>query len=220
LLNSKARVKTKNLLPSRRSQKPNFESFCVYFKKRKENQRTAKRNRIFSAYRMGCDALSKETGILYVHFNTTSHLQNAFSYTLPSGETATVDLNHCDFVLQKRAERLHAHLDKLLAESHVNEAGESLKNLLQLYCTFFHKNVRDRDINIKNNYGFIDGKPALYDVGRLIPCVGEKEKKKYQKRVHLNILPRFRKWIKLRYPLLIPYCDAAIAEILKTVYEE
>jgi hypothetical protein len=192
----------------------------IYLKRRKENQRSAKRNRIYSAYQTGCDALSQETGILYVHFNTTSHLPRELFCTLASGETASWDLNHCDFILQKRAERLHAHLDKLLAESNVNEAGESLKNLLQLYCTFFHKNVRDRDINIKNNYGFIEGKPALYDVGRLIPCVGKKGKKKYQKRVHLNILPRFRKWVKLRYPLLIPYCDAAIAEILKTIYEE
>ncbi len=200
-------------------QQDRFVFASRFFKARKHNQRAGKRDRIYSGYKIACDMLPQETGILYVHFNTTSHLRETLSLTLPSGQSLSVDLDDCDFIVARRAVTLPKHLNALLAEGKVKEAGESLRRMLELYCVFFQKNVRDRDVAIANNYGFVDGAPVLFDAGRLLPCSGQEAKKKYRKKMQ-TLLPSFRNWIKAQYPMLIPYCDAAIGKILETVYLE
>ena len=202
---------------------PHFQSrypFLAHFlKERKIKQRAAKRDRIFSGYKIAFDKLAKETGVLYVHFNATSHLQKTLQLTLPSGQALSVDLDDCDFIVERRAECLQDHLNALLAQDRIYEAGDALRRLLELYCVFYQKDVRDRDVEIANNYGFVDGAPVLFDAGRLLPCVGHKDKKKYQKRIQ-SILPSFRNWVKAHYPMLIPYCDGAIAKIIETIYSD
>lgn len=189
----------------------------VFSKQRKLKQRAGKRDRIYTAYKLACDVLSKETGIFYVHFNTTSHLQKTLRLTLASGAEMAIELDDCDFIIERRAVRLVDHLDTLLAQGKVVEAGESLRNVLEMHCVFFKRHVRDRDRGIKHNFGFVDGAPVLFDVGRLVPCIGQQGKKEYQKRMQSS-LPRFRNWIKAHYPQLLPYCDAGIAKILETIY--
>ena len=45
----------------------------------------------------------------------------------PSGQSLSVDLDDCDFIVARRAVTLPKHLNALLAEGKVKEAGESLK---------------------------------------------------------------------------------------------
>lgn len=193
--------------------------FSRWGKQRAIQKRSIKRDHIFSAYRTACDKLSKETGVLYVHFNETKQFQDPLLLTDASGLRTPIALDNCDFIVQRRAVSLRDHLDELIARKDMCAAEDSIERLLALSPAFFHKGMRNRDIEFVNNYGFIDGDPVLFDVGRLLPCIGEEGKEKYQKKLS-GFLPAFRAWIEAFYPMLIDACDAAISKTQKVLAVE
>ncbi|HEY2811289.1 MAG TPA: hypothetical protein VGJ00_07885 [Rhabdochlamydiaceae bacterium] len=185
-------------------------------KEKKSKQRLAKRERIYSAYALSFQKLAQETGILFVHLNQTQDLQKSLNLYDPLGRPFSVELDECDFILEKRAVSLQDHLDSLLEQGEVKQAGEALKSLLEMHYLFYQKGVRNRDKDILHNFGFVDGQPVLFDVGRLLSC-DAKSKEKYQKKLK-KILPDFRIWIAKHYPILIPYCDSAIATLTEKLF--
>jgi len=150
---------------------------------RKMQKQMDKRDRLYFAYRYCCDKLSEETGILYVHFHTD------------------VDLDTCDFVLQKRAIGLEDYFLTLRAQGRLSDARKAVDQLLELPYSLYKKGMRDRDTHFFNNYGFIEDKPVCFDVGRFVPIDGEEKKKSYEKKRAL-----FKKtlydWLKIHYPEL------------------
>lgn len=111
--------------------------FTSWRQKRKTEKLSIKRDRIFSAYKISCDRLSKETGVLFVHFNSTGHIAHSLTLTDSSGKPFSIALDDWDFVLEKRAEPLSCYLDKLLQQGDIEKAGMALAQLLDLHRVFF-----------------------------------------------------------------------------------
>jgi hypothetical protein len=196
----------KNRLFSVASPRFSIPFYSEWDRRKKTQKKALRRDHIYSTYRHCCDRLSQETGIFYVHFNTTDTLQK----TLRLSENAScenafiVNLDECDFVLQRRAIGLKEYLNSLLEQGRISEAVNAIDRLMQMPYALYKNGMRDRDIVFINNYGFIEDKPVLFDVGRLFPAHGELGRKKMEKKAAL-FMSSIYSWIKANYPELTLY---------------
>lgn len=184
---------------------------------RRLKKREAAQDRMFSAYRISYDHLSKETGVLYVHFNPNPCLNYHIELADATGQPFSLVLDDWDFILERRAVPLKAHFDMLMEQGDIAGAASAITHLLDLQRILFDKGMRNRDIEFVNNYGFIDGTPVLFDVDRLLPCAGIEGKEKYRKKLHA-FLPAFQNWIHAYYPMFRAECDEAIERFMKALY--
>ena len=180
------------------------------FDGKSQAKRHALRHKVFNSYTTAFDMLSSETGLLFIHLNPTDNLKRSLTLKDSTGAELIVELDTCDFVIQRRAMLPSEHLNALLARGDLQGAEQALAELVQLIDTIYNKGIRNRDPNIIKNYGFIDGAPVLIDAGRLTIDL---KNKRYLKKLHRS-LPRLRQWIDINYPLLKPACDEAIEKLL------
>jgi hypothetical protein len=161
----------------------------------------AKRDRVFSAFRLSFDRLSEETGMLYIHLNPTQHLHKTVLFSDISGKEHLLNLDELQFVVQKKADLANGYIDTLLARNDVDGAKDAINQLLSLSMRLHEKGVRNRDPNFRSNYGFVDGRPIVVDVGRMAS-----RKKSAQKDLR-RFKEKFRIYLAKEHPELLEYFD-------------
>lgn len=191
--------------------------FSEWKKARYLKKQTIKRDKMFSAYTICFDKFSQETGIIYVHFNASNTLKRSLVVTDGSGNSSSLNLDDMDFIIEKRAESVRNHLQDLIAKNDLKGVTKAICSVFELHYTLYLKGMRNRDIELARNFGFIDGKPVLFDVGRVVPCHKVKDRNKYQRKL-IRLLITFRAWVNNVYPALLPECDAAIAHVMVAYY--
>ncbi len=190
--------------------------YVLKFFKRLDTNRhkqAQKWRRVVQSFQLAQERLAPESGLLYVHFQATQDLPQAFVVDVQAAPM-TLDLNKWDFVLQRRAVPTSEYLQALKAQGDLEGAKLALKQLFDLSAQLYTKGVRNRDANFKSNTGFLDGKPLLIDVGRLTLCPKGGTKALHRKEVR-RISQKFRSWLETNYPELSPYFDELVEEILK-----
>ncbi len=160
-----------------------------------------KRDRVFSAFRLSFDLLSEETGLLYIHLNPTQHLHKTVLFSDISGKEHLLNLDQLQFVVQKKAELANGHIDALVASNDVDGAKEAIDQLLSLSMRLHEKGVRNRDPNFRSNYGFVDGRPIVVDVGRMAST------EKCAKEDLRRFTEKFRIYLAKEHPELLEYFD-------------
>lgn len=163
-----------------------------------------KRGKVFTAFKLSFDHLPKETGLLYVHLNKTSHLNKELSFCDAKGHSHLLNLDGLEFALQKKAELSFARIDALMGCGDIEGAKLAIDKLLELNSTLYHRGYHNRDPNIRSNCGFIHGEAMLIDVGRVVYS-GEAKSAEVMKRELLKALPRFQKYLAANHPELLSY---------------
>lgn len=170
----------------------------------------AKRNAVFSAFKLSFDHLSKETGLLYVHLNTTDHLKKTLTLSCPQGNLHQLSLDTLPFVLQKKADLAINTIDSFMENNDIARAKHAIDQLLELPVVLAKKGFRNRDPNFRSNCGFINSQAVIFDVGRIVYSK-EIQKPENFKKAFLKTAFRFRRYLSDRHPELLPYFDQCIA---------
>ena len=145
-------------------------------RKNQKKKRQRKLLRDFGSYKLSFENLLDETGLLYVHLNKTDSLQKTARIVDKIGITHQIDLDQVEFVLQKKAELALIHLSNLVSMQKIDHAKEAIESICGLVISRCKKGIYDEDAKIHRNFGFIDNKAVIIDVGRLKPDPRRKNK--------------------------------------------
>lgn len=185
--------------------------------KRYRNKRNWKRQdkyeRDFASYKMAFEELKDQTAVFYVHLNLSHDLKRTLTIIDKLGIAHQLDLDSMDFILQKKAVRVHEHISFLMNQHEEEKAKEAISQVFQLILTRCKKGYKDRDPSIETNCGFINGGAIKIDVGRLERCQAMTHPSIYMQELE-SITAPFKSWIAYYYPNLIPAFDTQM-ELLK-----
>lgn len=183
-----------------------------YFKEKKERKRYEKRNKVFSAFKLCFDHLPEETGLIYIHLNTTDHLKTTLTLVDRQNALKIIDLDTVPFVIQRKAELAYSTIDNRLALGDIEGAKKAIDQLFALHIHLYQKGFRNRDANFRSNCGFIQGKAILIDVGRVVESTMIQKPKNIRKEIQ-RITPRLRRYLQEKHPELLSYLDQSVAKI-------
>lgn len=116
--------------------------------------------------RIAYQQLRDDAGLVYLHLNKTTHLNQKIRIYDKLKREYTIDADHFCFYVQKRGEHIYPYLLRLLKEGRRDEVKTALTDLVQLLNRRIQKNITDHDAVIHKNSGFLEGKPFFLDVGQ------------------------------------------------------
>lgn len=168
--------------------------------------RKDKQLRDFSSYKLAFEGLQDVSGVVFVHLNPTSSLQKKLKITDKIGITHEIDLDKVDFVLQKKAEHVHARIERLMKAGQIDKAKESITALVELILTRCERGLNDRDPSIDTNCGFLEDRAIKIDVGRLQIDPTFCSPKIAVEQV-VKITEPLGEWLRPRYPALAEHLN-------------
>lgn len=131
--------------------------------------------RDFTSYKLSYELLPKETGILYVHLNKTDTLKTKAQIIDKLQIEHSIDLDKVEFVIQKRADLVFPYFTKLIEEGEIEKSKKCIHSILELVKTRCAKGIYDEDPRLHRNFGFVDDRAIVIDVGRLRPDPSRKD---------------------------------------------
>lgn len=180
-----------------------------WLKNAKMRKREEYRDRVFTAFKMSLNDLSRETGMLFVHLNRTTHLNRELSFCDAQGICHLLNLDDLEFVVQKKAEMAFTRIDALMQGGDIAGAKEAIAKLLQLNVGFYQKGYRNRDPNFRSNCGFIGNEAVLVDVGRMVHSEDVKKPDEMRKELD-KAIPRFEKYLSVKHPELLAFFENCV----------
>ena len=162
---------------------------------------------LFASVKIASQTLPDQTGVLYTHLQKTDRLLGEAIIHDKLHIAHRLDLDKTEFVLQRRATPAYEHLDALFGEKRIDEALTSMQDLVRLIHTRSELGVKNKDGNILENCGFLEGRPIELDIGSFIFRTSSKHPNPHQKaalRARLQLLG----WVKRHYPENLQECRA------------
>lgn len=153
------------------------------------------------SYQLVFDDLQKETGLLFLHLDKTSHLKQKVTIIDKLGIAHQVDLDTTGFILQKRATLAYPQFEAWIEKGDLLAAKQGIASLLTLLNTRLEKGLNDRDPLIRTNIGFINGKAYFLDLGPFSKNVQPKPAELAQAEIR-KITHSLRAWLAEREPEL------------------
>lgn len=156
---------------------------------------------IFSSWKIAYEELQKETGILYVHLNKTTDLQQKISIIDKLGFTSLINADEYEFLIQKRAKSFTKTLEDYMKSGNVISAKKLIDQLFAMVVTEYQAGVGDNDHALMQNTGVLEHLPIHVDVGQFVKKESFKDKL-VQDQELFNKTYKFKVWLKKRYPEL------------------
>jgi hypothetical protein len=157
------------------------------------------------SYGIAATALKEETGIVYLHQGPSPSPMPRLLAKDNLGRAHRVDLNRTPFVLQRKASLLYPALQAMRPE----ELDASIDQFVSLIASRIDLKIGDKDHNVEDNFGILDGRVVHLDPGRLYyeEALWDPEKLKYE---WWSATHQFRKWLQVNYPERLASLDERI----------
>jgi len=181
---------------------PSVDSYL----QRKICQKSVKLDLLFESWRTAFDSLQKETGLIYVHLNPTSHINKELTLVDKIGCQHQVDLDTMEFLVQKKAAMLCPTLDAMIANGKDAEAKRLLTSLIRMLVSEYKRGFADLDHALMQNTGVLDGRPIHVDVGQFIKDETVRNSSYYYQEL-FNKTWKFRCWLEKRHPVLLAHVE-------------
>lgn len=136
---------------------------------RQLKKKTDKLLRDFRSYKLSFEEMEEETGLIYVHLNRSRDFNCTARIVDPLNIEHEVDLTKSPFVLQHRAETPYPHIERLYREGKIEEVKAAIHSVCSVIESRCRKGIHDEDAKIHRNFGFLNDKAILIDVGRMRP---------------------------------------------------
>lgn len=163
----------------------------------------------FESCKIAYEEFKDRTGLLYLHLNNTDCFTREVTIVDRQGIAYKIDPNTTRFALQKRAKPSHKKLKQLIKEGNIVEAKQCIDSVLNLIKERTQKGIKDRDPNIKRNFGFIGNQAIEIDLGSFT-----KTDKVYPLKEELTEKThKFKKWLNKRSGELAAYLSERIETI-------
>jgi hypothetical protein len=150
---------------------------------------------LFNACKMAYETMAKETGLIYIHLNTTDGKMPVLHCRDRLGRKHALPLDQIRFVLQKKAGDFCKSL--LDARSSPERMKKRIDSLLALLDKRIEKGILNTDPNLKRNFGFIGDQAIELDFGNYRFHPGhnrEKEREKYLSKLHQFLEKQAPEW--------------------------
>ena len=181
-----------------------------YWLKRFLGIREFRIQRTFNSIKLAYNELKEETGLLYLHLNSTDYLHQILTLCDGNGIRHEIDLDSARFYLQKSVIPFERHLTRLHKENKLNEAKASIDSLLELILIRCKKGFADRDVFPKN-FGFINNQAIEIDTGSFHKDSQMQKESAYKKELFYASL-ELKRWLKKNYPELVSYLETIVSE--------
>ena len=130
----------------------------------------------FRSFKAAYLDLKEETAVVFVHLNPDGGEEKIRIID-------TFGIEHClcrnklSFILQKRGELLYPYLSQLIQNLEFDRAKQLINGVLDLFLSCAEKGYTDDDCILDKNYGVLENRAMILDVGKL-RFVGKIENKK------------------------------------------
>ncbi len=127
--------------------------------------REKKHRKIFSSCKLAYDDLKEETGLLYVHLNTTKGLHPTVRIVDRIGVEIELHIDQAPFALQKKGELAFTTFKKDLLTH--NQAGlkKEIASFLRFIADRSRKGIEDTDAGLYRNYAYLEEDLIQIDIG-------------------------------------------------------
>lgn len=150
--------------------------------------------------------LAEETGLLWVHLDKTTTDEPSVILFDKMGYRYHIDLNHHEYLVQKRAAMFTPLLQELIDKGKIEEARELIDQAIALVVNTSGKGFVDGDPSIMQNIGIIDGILCYVDVGQF-HRKNEENDPSFDKQDLLNKTYAMHEWLRERSPVLHSYLE-------------
>lgn len=179
---------------------------CKMVEKRKELDND------FISYKIAFDEMKEETGLIYLHLNKTSHLNQHIRIYDKIGIAHELDLDKMEFLVQKKASLVYSSIDSLMKTQGQSAAEKAISALVELLVFRCKKGIFDKDPDLNTNFGFLGQHPVQIDIGRFRREAVCKTPKEYKDEI-VRITDNLRQWLDGRYPILSEHLKSQIEKI-------
>jgi hypothetical protein len=155
-----------------------------------------RRSRIARSTTLAVTKLQHETGILALHLQKTDHLYGSVLLHDRLHIAHPLCLDDVIFVLQKRAETAEARLRGQLDSGNIAAAKRAIAALVNLAGYTSSLGVKNKDLHLLRNSGFVGEEALLIDIGSLSEARHRGEETKVRQKALLQI----RRWVQEQYP--------------------
>ncbi|MBI2743406.1 MAG: hypothetical protein HYX48_05760 [Chlamydiales bacterium] len=158
----------------------------------------------FSSCKLAYEEMREETGLLFLHLNRTEGSLPVVTLIDKLGIRHEVALNEVHFILQKKADLLIPALSNDLKKEGSSSAKRRIAALFELIRVRCQKGIADRDPTLCKNYGFLDDRAIVIDVGSFSKNAFLQNPQIYKRELFYETLP-LRCLLSREFPELLPY---------------
>jgi hypothetical protein len=189
----------------------------VQYKQEKLAKKWNKLDGFVKSWKIAFDYLKDETGLLFVHLNKTTHLNQSLVIFDKLGLKHTVALDQMEFCVQRCATMLCEVLMDYKQKEELPKAKQLIDRLLQLVLSEYKRGLADNDHALMQNTGVVDGHPIHIDVGQFVVHETVKEPAFYHQELFTKTY-KFKIWLADHYPELKLYLDQELEKIMGPAY--
>lgn len=211
--------KYKHLKPSFMSEwLPPVYPFNVY-KDKQASHKLYKLNGVFTGYRLAYETHKEDSGLVFIHLNTTDNLHEKVTVVDKLGFERTIDLDPIVFIVQEKAKTTRSVITGLLDKGDIVGAKSHFGNIIDLYMSEYKKGIYDRDHGVMHNTGFVGDRPIHLDVGKLTRDESMKRPEVYQKDM-ARIREKFQAYLEDYFPNYYTEIIKDIDNKIKEAYDK
>ncbi len=159
--------------------------------------------------------VKERTGILYVHINKTEGKHKPVTLYDNIGVRHIIDLDKTEFIVQKKAELVFPHLEKLAKEKKYDEVKHCIDEMFDCLLALGKMGLRDCDLSLKNNFGYTEDGAVTLDLSSFVIDEELKKPGQYRKEIMYKMY-KFAHILRKHYPPeLSEHCERRICDILE-----
>jgi hypothetical protein len=160
--------------------------------------------------------VKERTGILYVHINKTQGKHKPVTLYDNIGVRHTIDLDKTEFIVQKKAELVFPHLEKLAKEKKYDEAKHCIDEMFNCLLALCKNGLRDCDRSLKNNFGYTEDGAVTLDLSSFVLDENLKKPGQYRREI-INKTAKFAHILRKKCSSeLFAHYEQRLCEILGT----
>ena len=189
------------------------------YRQAKVEKKRQKLEGVFTSWKIAYERLRPETGVVYIHLNKSSNLQQTIRLYDKMGFEHLLNLDDYEFMLQKKANMLCPTLLQMVADNKLDEARRLIDSLIQLVTSEYKRGYADNDHALMQNTGVYQNRPIHIDVGQFVrnrkvqqPAVANQEL--------FNKTWKFHRWLEKHAPALAEHLQMRLQEHIGSDYSQ
>ena len=172
-------------------------NYVIKFFRHHHMKKQGKLDKDFNSYKLAFNHLKQETGLLFLHLNKTTHLNQTLDLVDKLGIHHKIPLDQFEFLVQKRAQLVYPALQTFMQQGETDNAKEALTNLVHFLVHRSKLGIFDKDPDLNSNFGLIGTEVVQIDIGRF-----KHQKPQLNKDEIIRITDNLHQWLMVNYPEL------------------
>lgn len=187
-------------------------------KAKKEKKKERPKNN-FDSYKLAFEEYKEQTGLIYVHLNPTDIWKKKLFILTRFGKAYQIDLDTTHYILQKRGKTLFKYLDKVMQKKGEKAFQRGLDEFIALLIQRCNLHIVDDDLNVGENFGFVEDKAIIFDIGRWKKDEALSEYENYRQEAY-KISKMLRRWLEKNYSKQLAYFDQKLEDSIDQVFHQ